>query len=226
MATPVNASNFGSEVLNYSGPVIVDFAGTHCGPCSAFAPTFSSLESELSGKAKFCKFEFDNSNQSGWDTVSPYGVTSVPTVSMYQNGSVVNQQVLPSADDIRSWVGGSGGGAPAQKSYVALPIQSNSSPYQPSTPTYAASNPSSPSITSNGNSGTDIQSILNSVTAVVGTIIAAKGSGGGGHHSKASKRRPVSKSFSNGISPDTTKYLMIGGGIFLVGLVAIMIARK
>ncbi|MEK7818661.1 MAG: thioredoxin [Bacteroidota bacterium] len=96
---PINLtdSNFKQEVLDSTIPVLVDFWAVWCGPCKSIAPTITELAKELNGKVKVAKLDVDNNQQSGMN----YGIRSIPTLLIFNNGKVVNQMVgLQSKDQI------------------------------------------------------------------------------------------------------------------------------
>ena len=82
-------NNFESEVLKSDVPVLVDFWAEWCGPCKALAPTVSDIANEYKNKVKVGKVNVDQNGT----TASTYGVRSIPTILIFQNGSVVNQIV-------------------------------------------------------------------------------------------------------------------------------------
>lgn len=81
--------NFDSEVLKATGPVLVDFWAEWCGPCQALAPTIDELATEYSGKAKVGKLDIEAAGV----TAARYGVQSIPTVIVFQNGEPVDRLV-------------------------------------------------------------------------------------------------------------------------------------
>lgn len=89
MATVVSSDDFQSKVLDESGQVLVDFFATWCGPCRKIAPVIEELETELEGKAKVVKVDIDQSP----DIASRYGVMSVPTLVVFENGEVKKQTI-------------------------------------------------------------------------------------------------------------------------------------
>ena len=84
----VNESEFDREVLQDSGTVLVDFWATWCGPCRMLAPILE----ELSGQhpeLKIVKVDVDENR----DLALQYGIESIPTLLVFQNGRLVNQAV-------------------------------------------------------------------------------------------------------------------------------------
>jgi thioredoxin 1 len=89
MAVTLNESNFQSEVLNSSEPVLVDFWAEWCGPCRMIGPIVEEIHNEYSGKAKVGKLNVDeNPNIAG-----EYGIRSIPTLLIFKDGKVVDKLV-------------------------------------------------------------------------------------------------------------------------------------
>lgn len=101
-------ANFGAEVLKSSTPVLVDFTAEWCGPCRMLAPTIDEVADQLEGRVKVGKLSTDdNVNIAG-----KYGITSIPTLLLFQNGEVKAQRVgLCSKDDILRMIEDSVGAA-------------------------------------------------------------------------------------------------------------------
>ena len=84
-----SSSDFPSQVLDAQGPVLVDFFATWCGPCKMLAPTLDEVAAETAGKAAVYKLDIDQSP----DIAQKYGVMSVPTLMVFENGQVKTQAV-------------------------------------------------------------------------------------------------------------------------------------
>lgn len=76
--------NFDSQVLQSDVPVLVDFWAEWCGPCQRLGPTIDELANEYAGKVKVGKLNTDANLQ----TAARYGITSIPTVLIFDGGSV------------------------------------------------------------------------------------------------------------------------------------------
>jgi thioredoxin 1 len=78
----VGDDSFEREVLQAERPVLVDFWAPWCGPCHAITPVLQSLEDELGDRVEFIKVNVDENPV----TASRYGVLSIPTVILFQDG--------------------------------------------------------------------------------------------------------------------------------------------
>lgn len=76
--------NFESEVINSSGPVLVDFWAPWCGPCRMIAPLIEELAGENQGSIKIGKLNVDDSP----NAAQRYDVSSIPTLMLFQGGDV------------------------------------------------------------------------------------------------------------------------------------------
>lgn len=80
----ISENNFEEEVLKSDKPVLVDFWATWCGPCRMLAPTIAKIAEEQEGKIKVCKLDVDECPE----LAAKYGISSIPTLMVFENGSV------------------------------------------------------------------------------------------------------------------------------------------
>tara|TARA_B100000424_G_scaffold89613_1_gene67101 strand:- start:1363 stop:1722 length:360 start_codon:yes stop_codon:yes gene_type:complete len=84
-----NDQNFDSDVLEADTPVLVDFWAVWCGPCKAIAPIVEEIAKDYNGKVKVGKMDVDKNNQAAMR----YGIRSIPTLLLFNNGEVVDQVI-------------------------------------------------------------------------------------------------------------------------------------
>ena len=85
----ITQQNFEQEVLLAKAPVLVDFWATWCGPCRMLAPVIEEIANEYAGKVKVGKVNVDDERELALE----YGVSSIPTVMVFQNGEVKQTSV-------------------------------------------------------------------------------------------------------------------------------------
>jgi thioredoxin 1 len=85
----ITDSNFESEVLKSSQPVLLDFWAQWCAPCRAITPVVEALAKDYAGKVKVGKVNIDENPK----TPTQYDVRSIPTLLVFKDGKVVGQIV-------------------------------------------------------------------------------------------------------------------------------------
>ncbi len=85
----LTAHNFNTEVLENTKPVLVDFWAPWCGPCQALGPVILELAEEFQSRAVVGKLNVDDHQE----LASRYGIQSIPTLMIFQNGKIVDQMV-------------------------------------------------------------------------------------------------------------------------------------
>lgn len=80
----VTDASFTDDVLMSEKPVIVDFWAEWCGPCKMVAPILEEIAAEHDSVV-IAKLNVDENPQ----TAAAYGITSIPTMNVYQGGQIV-----------------------------------------------------------------------------------------------------------------------------------------
>jgi thioredoxin 1 len=80
----VTDANFAEEVLMSDKPVLVDFWAEWCGPCKKIAPILEEIAAE-NDSLVIAKLNVDENPS----TAASYGITSIPTMNVYQGGQIV-----------------------------------------------------------------------------------------------------------------------------------------
>jgi thioredoxin 1 len=83
----VQESNFQTEVLNNSLPVLVDFTAVWCGPCKMLEPVVSQIAQNWAKKVKVVKLDIDEN----LTLTSRYQVMGVPTLMLFVEGKPVER---------------------------------------------------------------------------------------------------------------------------------------
>jgi thioredoxin 1 len=80
----VTDANFADEVLMSEKPILVDFWAEWCGPCKMVAPILEEIAATNDGIV-IAKMNVDENPT----TPASYGITSIPTMHVYQGGQIV-----------------------------------------------------------------------------------------------------------------------------------------
>lgn len=83
----ITAGQFEEKVLNQEGKVLVDFFADWCGPCRMLGPLLEQTSKETD--VPFYKMNADDCAS----LASEYGITSLPTVLIFENGKVIETKV-------------------------------------------------------------------------------------------------------------------------------------
>lgn len=85
----VTDDNFEDEVLNASGPVLVDFWAEWCGPCKQIGPALEEIAVEMDDRLTVAKINIDDNPE----TPTRYGVRGIPTLILFNGGEVASIKV-------------------------------------------------------------------------------------------------------------------------------------
>ena len=84
-----------------SGKCIIEFSATWCGPCNMFKPIFEKVSKNFSN-IKFFSIDVDNDK---YNLAKKFGVMSIPTVILLDNGKEVRKNVgFMSEDDFIKFI--------------------------------------------------------------------------------------------------------------------------
>lgn len=84
-----------------NGKVVVDFFATWCGPCKMLGPIFEKVSEDVND-VKFVKLDVDKFN----DIAREYGVMSIPTLILFENGNELKRNVgFMSEDKLKEFIG-------------------------------------------------------------------------------------------------------------------------
>ncbi len=85
----ISDDNFEEQVLNATGPVLVDYWAEWCGPCKMIAPILEDIAKDYEGKLTVAKLNIDDNSA----TPQRYGVRGIPTLMLFVNGQVQGTKV-------------------------------------------------------------------------------------------------------------------------------------
>jgi thioredoxin 1 len=79
-----NDMNNFEKLITGEQPVLVDFYADWCAPCRMLSPVIEKVGQDMEGKVKVIKINVDNNQP----VAAKYGVMSIPTIMLFQNGEV------------------------------------------------------------------------------------------------------------------------------------------
>ncbi|MFP4612747.1 MAG: thioredoxin [Spirochaetaceae bacterium] len=89
MRVDVTTENFDQEVLQSDVPVLVDFWAEWCMPCKMVEPVLEEMAHDYDGKLKIAAVDVDGQGE----LAARYNVVSIPTLLLFKDGEVANQQI-------------------------------------------------------------------------------------------------------------------------------------
>jgi thioredoxin len=95
----IGEAQFDAEVSQATGPVVVDFFATWCGPCKRLSPILESLAGPLTNRVKFVKIDVDQSTR----LAQQFRIEGVPTLMFFEQGQAVDKLVgLPDLEVLKT----------------------------------------------------------------------------------------------------------------------------
>lgn len=85
----INMTEYETEIINSSKPVLIDFYADWCGPCRMVSPVMEQISEKYDGKVDVVKVDVDVQKA----LASHFDVMSIPTVILMKSGKVIEKSV-------------------------------------------------------------------------------------------------------------------------------------
>lgn len=96
----ISENEFEEKVLKADKKVFVDFYADWCGPCKMLSPVIDEIATGYDS-IYFYKVNVDNAEK----IARTYGIMSIPTLIIFNNGEIVNKSVgLLSKDELKLFI--------------------------------------------------------------------------------------------------------------------------
>ena len=83
----ITQGEFGSQVTQATGPVVVDFYATWCGPCRELSPRLDAAAGSFSNQIKFFKVNVDESP----GLAQNFQIQAIPTLLFFKDGKLADR---------------------------------------------------------------------------------------------------------------------------------------
>ena len=94
----IGQGEFADQVTRATGPVVVDFYATWCGPCRELSPMLDDVAGSFSDKIKFFKVNVDESP----GLAQNFQIQAIPTVLFFKDGKLADRITgLPTEADLK-----------------------------------------------------------------------------------------------------------------------------
>jgi thioredoxin 1 len=82
-------ATFQREVLDATGPVVVDFWAAWCGPCRMVGPEVEAVAAIYGSAVKVVKVDVD----ANMEVAARFGIQGIPTIGLFEGGRLTKQIV-------------------------------------------------------------------------------------------------------------------------------------